>query len=476
MVFGLVLLGSRGLWSPDEGRYVGVAVGMLDSGDWLTPRVHPEFEHFTKPPMTYWAVASSVGVFGRNEWAARLPMGLAWLGTLWLLVRVSRRLNGSNGLLAGVIFALMPLPYLAADLVTTDPLLCLWETLLAFAFVHLRFARDEAESSRMRLLLGIAAGLAFLTKGPPGLLPLLAFVVFAATVDGWSGIRRLYSWASLLVGVAIGLSWYAAVVIHEPALLHHFLVDEVWNRVASGKMHRNEQWYGALRVYLPTLLLGMLPASLWLLWRLLRRGLAIRSLWRNRHEEPRSWLIALWIGLPLLIFALSRSRLPLYLLPLAPPIALLAERLLPERLPRLACWGGGVLLALALVGVRLYAARLDHSLDDRAFAAALSNRFDGDLDQVAEIVFVEAAPRLGLKFYLRREVERLYLPGVGVVEPQSQSLASEVLEDEGCRLLFTDEENLEATRAALAAYPHRDLGLVRGYTLFSLDADRCNLH
>ena len=80
MLLGLVFLGHRGIWDPDEGRYTNVALNMLDSGDWLNPRRSEDVGHWTKPPMTYWAIASSVAVFGPNPWAARLPAGALHTG------------------------------------------------------------------------------------------------------------------------------------------------------------------------------------------------------------------------------------------------------------------------------------------------------------------------------------------------------------------------------------------------------------
>ncbi|MGH8174287.1 MAG: ArnT family glycosyltransferase, partial [Rhodanobacteraceae bacterium] len=73
IVYACALQGWRPLYSPDEGRYTNVALNMLDSGDWLRPMLHPEVEHWAKPPLTYWSIATSVAVFGRNEFAARLP-------------------------------------------------------------------------------------------------------------------------------------------------------------------------------------------------------------------------------------------------------------------------------------------------------------------------------------------------------------------------------------------------------------------
>ena len=70
----LALLGSRGIWDPDEGRYTNVALNMLDSGDWIDLKRNEHTGHWTKPPLTYWAIAASVSAFGRDPMAARLPM------------------------------------------------------------------------------------------------------------------------------------------------------------------------------------------------------------------------------------------------------------------------------------------------------------------------------------------------------------------------------------------------------------------
>ena len=106
LLWAFALQGTRGLWSPDEGRYVDVALEMLKSGDWLRPHVNDEFAHVTKPPLTYWAVASSVELFGRHEWAARLPaladshpldpapLSQGSLELEWLLSELLRELSG----------------------------------------------------------------------------------------------------------------------------------------------------------------------------------------------------------------------------------------------------------------------------------------------------------------------------------------------------------------------------------------------
>jgi len=64
LVLAFAFLGMRGIWDPDEGRYTNVALVMLDTGDWLSPMRNAETGHWTKPPMTYWLVATSVALFG----------------------------------------------------------------------------------------------------------------------------------------------------------------------------------------------------------------------------------------------------------------------------------------------------------------------------------------------------------------------------------------------------------------------------
>ncbi|HJU38431.1 MAG TPA: glycosyltransferase family 39 protein, partial [Tahibacter sp.] len=120
LVLAFGFLGTRGIWDPDEGRYTNVALNMLSSGDWLNPMRNEDVGHWTKPPATYWLVAASVGAFGRNPWAARLPMALAYLACVWLVWRTARRLAPGSETTAATVYATMLLPFAAAQLITTD--------------------------------------------------------------------------------------------------------------------------------------------------------------------------------------------------------------------------------------------------------------------------------------------------------------------------------------------------------------------
>jgi 4-amino-4-deoxy-L-arabinose transferase-like glycosyltransferase len=436
VLYACLLQGVRPLYSPDEGRYTNVALAMLDDGDWVHPVLHHNVEHWSKPPLTYWTIAASVSVFGRHESAARLPSALAFAATILLIGRLGRRFVPQQPWLPALIYATFVLPSLAANLVTTDSLLALWETLEIVAFVDLWWAANSLETQRARYLLGVALGLAFMTKGPPGLLAFAGCIVFAIVTRGWAGLRRALAWQSLLLFMIVGGSWYALVAWQEPKVLHQFLVEEVVNRVASDSLHRNAQWYGPLKIYLPTLLLGTLP---WLpillkaIWRYRSRG------WTVLRDDEHARFLMCWFLLPLTVFVIARSRLPLYLLPLFAPLAIITARQIaplsfrPRPMPiALAVWCVGI------IAVRAAPAWMDVESDDRKLAHEIARNVQ-PIPQ--DIEFVEAAPRFGLRFYLGSEIERLGLPGEPR-PPQSQALASEIKEYEGCRLMIVEASRL----------------------------------
>jgi 4-amino-4-deoxy-L-arabinose transferase-like glycosyltransferase len=142
----LGFLGGRGIWDPDEGRYTNVGLTMLDTGDWLNPKRSHDVGHWTKPPLTYWAIASSVAAFGRTPWAARLPIALSYLLCVWLAWRLARRLAPGAEPTAALAFATMLLPFGASQYVSTDFLLAAFQTLAMYAYVESR--HDQSHSVR----------------------------------------------------------------------------------------------------------------------------------------------------------------------------------------------------------------------------------------------------------------------------------------------------------------------------------------
>lgn len=307
----LLTIGSRGLNEPDEGRYAEIGREMAASGDWLVPRLNG-IEHFQKPPLIYWATAASIKVFGPYDWAARLPSVLAALGLIAATIWLGRELKDhQTGLLAGVIAASTLGVYLIGHLLTPDMLMAMWIAVALAAMA--RFHRTGA--SGHGYLVFLAAGLAFLTKGPMGfVVPAAAGIGLTIAVRKQGGRLGLPWVTGGILALAIGLSWFFAVAARFPELQGYFLGDELVKRFAS-KSHGRSRPFWFFLVILP---LFMLP------WSAMAIGLAKRT-WhmlraRRRLSPPQAFLLAA-VAIPFVVLSASGSKLPTYVLPLAAPLA-----------------------------------------------------------------------------------------------------------------------------------------------------------
>ena len=394
LLLGFAFQGSRGLWSTDEGRYVDGALQMLDSGNYLVPAYSPIEVNLSKPPLTYWVIAASIKVFGRTTWAARLPYALAFVATIWLVYGMGLLLLPDKPWLPGLVYALTLAPFLGANVVSTDVLLTLCEALAMYGFVTWTFAPDGRRMLAWLLLMWLGWGLAFLTKGPPGLLPLLAVIPLVAVRDGWRGVARLFPPLGILLFIVVGLGWFAVVVLRVPWALHYFLHREMYERIFTSVQHRNAGPWGWLIVYFPTVILGSLP---W--WPGLVAAFFARL--RRRPSEARdasepcagaSLLLSLWFGIPFVVFCLARSRLPAYLLPLFIPLSLLLALGLAGRIDlHKTSWRVGlvvwIIALLACKGGVAYAVQRPQ-LDNRLVARELNAKVAPDA--YSAVVFVQA--------------------------------------------------------------------------------------
>jgi 4-amino-4-deoxy-L-arabinose transferase-like glycosyltransferase len=407
--------GSRGLWDPDEGRYTAVALQMLESGDFWTPRLNPNREHLTKPPLTYWALAASMSTLGRNELAARLPNALAFVMTGWLVWLLARQLGLRRTWLAPFIWGSSLVTVLAANVVTTDTLLASLQTLAVYLWWRMQQG-DAAHAGRWRLALWLALAAAFMTKGPPGLLPLIPILVYRLWYRPKALQPPLIDAASLAVFALFGLGWFVSMVMLKPALLSYFLGHEFIDRVFSDTHGRNGQWYGAIKVYLPMALLALLPWGAYALavrdrgapgpWR--------RAFWRSRRD-PQGVFLWLWLLLPLGVFAIAQSRLVLYVLPLAVPLSLLSARVIDRRWQGALSWRRALLAGawlLAVLAIKATGSQFDNDKDARV----LASRIGAAAAQRQLLLFLDLPARYGLRFYLDRPVEQVSSTPGGLIK------------------------------------------------------------
>ncbi|WP_440222852.1 ArnT family glycosyltransferase [Dokdonella sp. MW10] len=472
LVFGM--LGTRGIWDPDEGRYTNVALTMLDSGDWIHPRRNEDTGHWTKPPLAYWAIAASVSALGEHAFAARLPAALSYLACILLVARLARRLAPGQERLAAMVYATMLLPVGASQLITTDFILAALQTLAVTAYVESRHAQ-RGQARLWIVAMWFAFGLGFLTKGPPALLALLAIAVYERLVRD-AARPGIWSPWGVLVFLATALPWYVTVVTTTPGLLDYFLGTEVVERIAGSGSGRHPEWYGWLQVYVPTLVIGTMPwiADVARWCATLPSGF---GRWRDaatRRDDAHRLFLALWILVPLAVFCLARSRLPLYLLPLFAPLALVVTM---ERQRRAAPTTSRRMLVAWLVGLfalKAIAASWSTHKNADEWATAIAGRAPWP---VHEVVFVEDMARYGLHLHLGAEIEKVSIDvrdGRRFNPEFDEGLETELADSEDGVVFVCKSDAWEAINARIASHGYTTTVLgepFHGRVIFRVEND-----
>ncbi len=331
----LFRLGTAPLVGPDEPRYARVAVEMHRAGEWVRPTLRGE-PWLEKPPLYYWLAGAAFSALGETEAAARLPSVAATLVLVGATALFGARLYGSSaGLHAGFILGTSLLPFAYGHAAAMDALLAAAVT-VAIGLVGLRLLGIAGGLAVPAA--GAAIGIATLAKGPLGLL-LPALVVFgyvAITRDG-RAVRQIVSPAAGVLFVLAAAPWYVAILRDQGrAFVDIFLFGHNLERFTSTIHHHP----GSYLYYVPVILAGLFPWS----------GLAVPAAADLAPRRSRADLyVVLWLVLPLLFFSSAGSKLPGYILPCLPPLAILAgraaDRMAGERLG--AAWVRGA----ALVGL-----------------------------------------------------------------------------------------------------------------------------
>ena len=339
-----VSLALRHLVPSDEGRYAEIAREMFASGDWVTIRYNG-LKYFEKPPFHLWMTALAYEAFGVGEWQARLWCAVS--GALGGLATAfaARRLYGDRvALLVALVLIGAPAwvvgsHFNSLDIGVASALAC---TLAALLVAQQPGATAAAQRNFM-LLAWLAMGVAVLSKGLIGIvLPGLAVLAYAAAGRDWAIFRRLHLGLGLPAMLVVVVPWFLLVSSRNPEFAHFFFIHEHWERYTSGVHHRSGPWW----YFVPQLLVGFLP------WAgLAPRIAAIVGAERSRPGFKPALMLAVWPATILLFFSASSSKLPGYILPMYPPLALLAGLALAGTDG--AAWRRHVvaMLALAMVGL-----------------------------------------------------------------------------------------------------------------------------
>jgi len=329
-----ILLGSRALNEPDEGRYSEIAREMIETGDWVVPHLW-YLPHLDKPPMTYWLVAVSMKLFGQNEWAARLPLALAGMSGVWAVWCLGRSVGGRRvGFWSALILQTSLLYFVMARMLTTDMFLTLFNTWAVYFFWRSRQCLNaecgmrNAEFFQWHLAGWAAIALGFLTKGPIALaIPLVALA--ALTIYRWKIFKaRKPLWCGLAAGAALfgvlALPWFLALFRRLPGAFDYMTVYQAAGSVLGTTIKDRK---GSLFYFFGILAVGLLPWTFLLGW-----------LWRRGQPASPSdagvrapgalpgdaWvMLNAWAIFPFVLFSLSQAKLPPYILPIFPALAVM---------------------------------------------------------------------------------------------------------------------------------------------------------
>ncbi|HVN95687.1 MAG TPA: glycosyltransferase family 39 protein [Syntrophorhabdaceae bacterium] len=337
-------IGDYSLKEPDEGRYAEIPREMNELHDYIVPHLN-YVRYFEKPPLLYWVDALSFKVLRTNEWSFRFPNALsALLCVLFLFIFARRWLGRESAFLSSIILITCFGFFAMARIVTIDMLftLCLFLALLSF---H-EFYRERKPF--FIYLFYAVLGAATLAKGPVALILLGATIlIFLVTEHNLHFVPEMRLIRGLAIYLVITLPWIVAISFREKEFLYFFFVDQHFLRFLTSRHNRS----GPIYYFLPVLFGGMFPWSIFI-------PRAMAHLFRDKSLR----LMVIWAAVVFVFFSISGSKLPPYILPVFPPLAMVLGHFFQEKWGSLANrWAEGLVYAFIFLIFALAAALLSFS-------------------------------------------------------------------------------------------------------------------
>lgn len=300
-------LGNRGLWVPDETRYVAVAKEIVDSGDWITLRLNGVIYH-EKPPVFFWLISIFSVLFGKfSEFSARFPSAIAGLGCALVTYLFAQKLFNKTVALLSSLILITSLAYLGASRwVILDPIL----TFFAVSAIYLFYVGLIQQNKRLIAYVFAFALMALgtLTKGPVGfILPLLVIIIYASFEKKLRSFFTKECLLGFLLFLLIILSWLIPSCLKGgEAYAKELLLKQIFGRYFKAFSHKEPLYFYFVRF----------PAE-FLPWTLFLPS-ATAFLLKNKIKEANVKFIFIWFATIFLFFTLSASKNDLYILPAYP--------------------------------------------------------------------------------------------------------------------------------------------------------------
>lgn len=313
----------RPLALPDEGRYGEVGRWMLQSGDWLAPRLNG-LPFFHKPPYLYWLQATALAAFGVNELALRLVPALHAGLMIVALYLATRTISTELIARRAVLMLGTSLTFLVGgQYVNHDMLVATWigVAIWCFAFAFMAGERPNATLARLGF---VACALGMLSKGLIGIaLPGLVLLIWLLWTRQFKKVLYLPWFSGLALLALVAVPWFVIAQQKYPQLFDYMFINQQFKRYTT-TAYNNPQpgWY-----YLQVLLVVFFPWVFFALFQVRRqaRGLALQAGAALAPVAKAWWLLGwIWVVAIIVFFSIPNSKLVGYILPVMPALALLA--------------------------------------------------------------------------------------------------------------------------------------------------------
>ena len=299
------------LLEPDEGRYAEIPRLMMRTGEYGVPMLQGK-PYNDKPPLLYWATAASYHCFGVSEWSARFPSVLStWLTILGCFLWTRKQLGRSAAWATVAVLTTMFGFILMGRMLLTDSMLALF--VLAALWCGQTAMTAKRGPWAWWLTAGCMAGLGVLAKGPVAYVLTVPALFAYRWLEANAARPRVRDWLAFgAVSLAVAAPWFIWISQVNPTFLGDFFWRHHFRRFTDPFHHPQPWWY-----YLPVLALELLP------WTPLAI-LAVVWMWKQRRQLPGPVKFAcLTIVWGFVFFSTAGAKLPTYLMPLLPLIAII---------------------------------------------------------------------------------------------------------------------------------------------------------
>ena len=302
MFFGI---GGVPLLGDLEALYAKIISNMIDSGDYLTPRLNGEVA-LNNPPLYYWLAALTSNVFGMGEFAVRFPASLmAGATAILLYFSITKIFNECAGFWSALVLVSSMLFFCVGKFAIADSTFTFFVTGALLCFLHKHY-----------WLMYVCMAFATLTFGIAGVvLPFAIIILYLIFMGQLGEISRMHLIRGALLYSMLVSPWYYAMhTVHGASFVDMlFNFNAGYSLVNTFFMNGSELWYNPVII-----LLGMFPWT----------GVLLQSIKASindsRIDDMRILMFMhIWWAFVVMFFAICNTKSFGYIMPMFPALAII---------------------------------------------------------------------------------------------------------------------------------------------------------